>query len=426
MAKKIEWKTERRKVADLIGADYNPRRLTVEQKKDLGDSIDEFGAVVPIIVNIGSRKDIIIGGHQRVGLYMERGIEEVDVMVPSVELTVEEEMRLNLRLNKNTGEWDEKKLKEMSTDLLLEVGFKDEELSNMWDGTETKADKFKAKEAIEKARTTKIKLGDMFQLGAHRLLCGDSRKPEDVARLMGDVKAEMIYCDPPYNIGLDYSKGVGNQEKYQGAYSSKDDSKTDGAYGEFIEDTMRNAVHHSADDAHFFYWCDERYIWLMQTLFAKFPITNKRVCLWVKNNASPTPQVAFNKAYEPVVYGVKGRPFLNKNYRNFNEILNKETGTGNALAEDIQDIFNLWLVDRDNTQDYDHPTQKPITLHEKPLKRCTAPGHAVLDLFGGSGSTLMACEQLKRRAYMVEYDPVFAQVILDRWEAYTGQKAIKI
>ena len=169
-----------------------------------------------------------------------------------------------------------------------------------------------------------------------------------------------------------------------------------------------------------------RKLTLEEQIYEMLGIDNKRVCFWVKNNQNPTPQIAFNKACEPCVYGTTGRPFLNPNYKNLNEVLNREVGSGNEVIDDIIDLFNLWVVKRDSAQDYQHPTQKPIILHEKPLKRCTGPGAIVLDLFGGSGSTLMACEQLNRQCRMCEIDPVFCQVIINRWEELTGQKAKKL
>lgn len=411
---KILWRIEKRKVKDLIPADYNPRKIGEKEKADLSESIEQYGAVIPLVINAGKRDNRLIGGHQRLGIYIDRGMEEVDVMVPDRELTLEEEMRLNLRLNKNLGEWDEEKLQDLNVEMLLEVGFGDEELSNIFDNVEILEDEGLLKRAIEKAqRETTVKLGDLYELGNHRLFCGDARDEKNVEKLMGDKKANMIYCDPPYNIGLDYSKGVGTVGKED--------------YFAFIETTVRNILKFSnLKNLHAFYWCDERYIWLMQSIFAKVGLDNKRVCFWVKNNASPTPQIAFNKVYEPCVYATKGRPFLNPNYRNLNEIMNKEIGTGNEVIDDIMEIFNIWIMKRDTPQEYEHPTQKPIALHEKPLKRCTAPGDLVVDLFGGSGSTLMACEQINRRCFMMEIDPVFCQTIINRWEEYANRKAKKL
>ena len=217
--------------------------------------------------------------------------------------------------------------------------------------------------------------------------------------------------------------GVGTKNKYQGKYK---DDKSDVDYKTFVFSTIANALKKAKDDAHFFYWCDEKYIWLIQQSYQDLGIANKRVCLWIKNSQNPVPQIAFNKVYEPCVYGVKGSPYLNRNYKTFNEVLNQEISTGNDLQEEIFDLINLWVVKRQASNEYQHPTQKPITLHEKPIKRCTAVGDIIIDLFGGSGSTLMACQQLQRKARIMEIDPIFCQVIIDRWQKMTGLTAQKV
>lgn len=423
---KITWSIEKRKVADLKGAAYNPRKMSEEEERDLSESIDEFGAVIPVVVNVGKRNNILIGGHQRTKLYTKKGVEEIDVIVPSRELSPTEEKRLNLRLNKNTGSWDTEKLREMDLTMLLDVGFGDEELQVFFDDVEMIDDQFNVGRAMAEIKNPKTKPGEVWQLGEHRLMCGDSTDPVQVKKLMGDDKADIIYCDPPYNIGLDYSKGVTTEGKYQGNFTGKKDSKKDGEYAAFVDATLKNALENTKPNAHVFYWCDERYIWIMQTLFSENKVKNQRVCLWVKNNFNITPQVAFNKAYEPCVYGVTGKPFLNKGIRNLNEILNKEIESGNQVHEEILEMITIWLDKREDTTRYEHPTQKPVTLAEKPLKRCSAPGHIVIDLFGGSGSTLIACEQIKRKARLMEQDPVFCDVIIKRWEEFTNQKAKKL
>jgi DNA modification methylase len=135
--------------------------------------------------------------------------------------------------------------------------------------------------------------------------------------------------------------------------------------------------------------------------------------------------MAFNRVIEPCVYGTYGKPRLNTNVTTLSEILNQDV-TGRNIHESVLDITDLWLAHRDKTNDYVHPTQKPITLHEKPLKRCSTPGDTVVDLFGGSGSTLISCEQLNRKALLIEQDAVFCDVIVKRWEKFTGKQAIKI
>ena len=193
----------------------------------------------------------------------------------------------------------------------------------------------------------------------------------------------------------------------------------------FIESSLCNALLGSHADAHVFYWCDEKYVWLLQQLYEKLGVKNRRLCLWVKNNFDPTPQVAFNKVIETCVYGTRGSPKLNPNLKNLSEIINQDVNSIGSY-DDIMSLVQLWLVKRDNTQDYEHPTQKPITLGEKPMKRCSSPGDIILDLFGGSGSTLIAAEQLKRKAYLMEVDPTFCDLIVRRWEHYTQDHAKKL
>jgi DNA modification methylase len=248
---------------------------------------------------------------------------------------------------------------------------------------------------------------------------------------MQGKKADMVYCDSPYNIGLNYDTGIGTSTKYRKnfpdlKYKGVNDNKKTPEYKQFLDSTIKNALKVSNPDAHIFYWCDENYIWLLQELYRENKIHADRVCLWIKNNFNVTPQIAFNKVYEACVYGKIGKPYLNKNFKNFNEILNKEIESGNQGLDEILEMINIWLIKRDNTSEYLHPTQKPITLHESPIKRCTRPGDILLDLFGGSGSTLISAEQSKRKAYLCEIDPIFCTVILNRFEQYTGKKGAKL
>ena len=420
---KLVWNMTRRKTKDLLPAGYNPRKISENERRDLENSIKEFGTVIPVVLNIGTRSNVIIGGHQRVSIYADLGIEEIDAMIPNRELNEKEEKTLNLRLNKNLGSWDEEKLKELDMDLLLEVGFGDEELQSLFDDVDVIDDEFDIEKAVRETKIPRVKPGEIWELGEHKLLVGDSTSLEQVQKLMGSDLADVIYCDPPYNIGLDYSKGVGTSGKYEGSYTSKKDSKKDSVYTSFIDSSMQTALTVAKPNVHLFYWCDEKYIWLTQTLFAQNKVENKRVCLWIKNNQNCTPQVAFNKMYEPCVYGVIGKPHLNKNIKNANEILNQEITSGNQVHEEILDMLNIWLEKRDNTQDYEHPTQKPVTLNEKPFKRFSAPGHIVFSGFAGGGSDLIACEQLGRKWRGVEIDLIFATVCIDRWEKFTNKKA---
>lgn len=411
-------------VQDLKSADYNPRKHDATAAEKLKESIRRYGLVDPILVNSApKRKGIIIGGHFRWKIAQELGIEQVPVIFLNIP-SLEREKELNLRLNRNTGDWDWELLKGFDLDLLLDIGFDDVDLSHVWDDSlENEDDGFDIDKEIAKIKKPKVKSGEVYQLGPHRLICGDSTKLDDVKMLVGKIGIDMIYSDPIYNIGLDYSKGVSTSGKYGG---KTNDKKTSIDYRSFLKSTMENGLVVAKQDAHVFYWCDENYIGVVQGLYQEIGVTNKRVCLWVKNNFNMTPQVAFNKAYEPCVYGTRGKPYLAPRIQNLNELMNKEIGNGNRVADDIMDLFNIWLAKRLPGQEYEHPTQKPPTLHEKALRRCTKPGDTVLDLFGGSGSTLIACEQLKRRAFLVEIEPIFCDLIIRRYEKLTGQKAKRI
>jgi len=202
-----------------------------------------------------------------------------------------------------------------------------------------------------------------------------------------------------------------------------DDNKTDEEYKIFVKTIIQNALSVTKKDAHVMFFCDERYVWLLQTIYKEFGIDSKRLLVWIKNNSSPTPTNAFNKVTEFIVYGTIGFPYLSKLYLNFNEIQNNEMSTGNNLLEEITDQLNIWMVKRLPTNQYLHPTTKPASLHYKALRRCTRVGDVVLDLTAGSGSILVACEQLKRIACLAELEPIFCQLIINHYEKLSGKKA---
>ncbi len=410
-------------ISQLKPSEYNPRKITDKEERDITASIKKFGMVDPIIVNkYPSREGIIIGGHQRYKIAQKLGYKEMPVVY--LNLNPEKEKELNLRLNRNQGEWDFELLKEFDIEMLLDIGFDDSDLNNIWDESlEIEDDDFNIEKEIEKAKTTNVKTGDLFQLGNHFLICGDSHKKETLDNLMKNKKATMVYNDPIYNIKLDYNKGVGGKANYGGNIN---DNKSDSGYKEFLKQGIENSLRHTDKNYHIFTWCDQRYIWLLQTLYQEFGIKNERVCFWVKNGFNPTPNVAFNKLTEPCVYGTIGRPYLSPLSTKACEILNKEIGTGNRTLDDILDIIDIWLAKRDAGTEINHSTQKPLSLHEKPLKRCTKPGDIVLDIYGGSGSTLLSCEQLKRICYTSEINPIFVQLIINRYESYANQKAKKL
>ena len=261
-------------------------------------------------------------------------------------------------------------------------------------------------------------------MGSHILGCGDALDFNFLDKLIEGSQIDMVYMDPPFNISLDYNRGIGGRANYEGKLTN--DNKTDTEYREFLVKAIENALRKVKRDAHIFTYCDEGYIWLLQQIYKQLGIDNKRVCLWIKNGMGLTPQIAFNKAYEACIYGTVGSPYISDKLNNLTEVLNKEVETGNRMLDDIYDLFNIWLAKRLPAQQYEHPTEKPPQLHEKALRRCTKIGGTVLDLFGGSGSTLIACEQLKRKCVITEIEPIFCDLIIKRYENLTGREAIHV
>lgn len=421
---KLEWHTERRKVKDLTRYEKNPRTLSPAQLEGLKRSLRKFNlAELPAINTDGT----VVAGNQRILALslLGRGEEEIEVRIPNRPLSEKEFRDYLLTSNRSGASWDWGKL---ATDFdlgeLLTAGFDSQDLSNIFDDNlEVEDDELDEEKEIEQAKSTKIKAGDYFALGRHRLFCSDATDLDSAKKLMGNVQADMVNDDIPFNISLPYDRGIGGKKHYGG---TTNDSKGDEEYREFVKSIMQNALSVTKPDAHILFWCDERYVWLLQELYRELSIDSKRLCIWIKDNQSPTPQLAFNKVTEFVVYGTIGRPYLNDRIKNLNEIMNKEIGTGNRLADDVLDLLNIWLVKRLSWNEYEHPTTKPPTLYEKALRRCTRPGDVVLDLTAGSGSLLIACEQLKRTAYLCELEPVFCQVIINRFKKISNDKVTKL
>ncbi len=306
-------------------------------------------------------------------------------------------------------------MKSFDFDLLKDIGFDDVELKFFDEDAKIKEEDFDVEKELRKIIDPITQPGDILLLGKNKLICGDSTDPTVLEKLFGNEKASMIYSDRVYNLNVSYDKGIGGKAQYGGNVLDK---RTDEEYKEFIRKSLVAGLSVSNKDIHVFYWSDSCYIWLIQTLYRELGIDNKRVCLWIKNSQNPTPGVAFNKCYEPCIYGIRGKPYLSDT-QNLNEVLNKEMTTGNALHEEISD---LWTVKRLAGKDYLHATIKPAQLHEKAILRCTKPNDIILDSFSGSSSTIIAGEQLRRRVYAVELEPVFCDLAIRRYEKLTGKK----
>jgi len=417
--KKLSWHTSERKVLDLVPNIKNPRTISSKQIEALKRSLKKFDLVELPVIDTNNQ---VIAGHQRLMVLklLGREDEKIPVRVPNRKLTQKEYDQYLITSNAVTGDWDFEKLKAFDLDMLLDVSFDQIELSNFWDKElEVKDEDFDVEKELAKIKKPQTKLGDLILLGPHKLICGNSGDPEVLKKLLGNDRASIIYSDPPYNLKFDYNKGLGGKKNY-GA-EVKDD-RTYAEYKEFLKKSIEAALSVTQENSHIFYWSDQIYIGLVQELYRELGISNKRVCLWIKNGHNPTPNSAFNKCYEPCTYGTRGKPYIAKNITNLNEVMNKEITTGNNLLEETLDNLDVWLVKRLSGKNYEHATSKPPKLHEKAIRRCTMPGDIILDSFSGSGSTLIAGEQLKRKVYAVELEPVFCDLAIRRWEKLTGKK----
>jgi len=392
----------------------NPNKMSEETFEALKKTIQKYGYIVPIIVD----KDLkIADGEHRYLAYKELGMKNI----PAYVLDISDPDRRILRqvMNKLRGEhkWDmdlkefeflqnKKKLEELFS-LLPDIDM-DRIISEL-DTDKVNEDDFDVGEELKNIDKPKTKNGDTYTLGIHKLICGDATDKEVVKKLMDGKNADIVITDPPYNIGYEY-----HNEKYKGKIIF-DDNKENVEFEYFLSELIERAIESTKDNAAIFFWSDERYIYLIQKIYERKGIKNKRVCLWIKENFYPTPQIGFNKVYESCILGWKGKPFVNRKEKKWSEILNFNTN--------LDDYFNIWFVHRDNKKKYNHPTQKPVELLFKPMRINSRKGDLVLDLCGGSGTTMIAAEQIERSCYMVELDPYFCDVIVKRWEKYTGKKA---
>jgi len=416
--KTLSWQSEVREVKDLLPWKQNPRKISREALDKLKAKITQNGFHSVIVIDTDNT---ILSGNQRKTALMELGINTVSVLVPNRKLSEEDRNRIGIQSNINDGEWDFSKLKSFDFELLNFSGFDEKELVKFWDKEiDTQDDKFDVDKEIKKIKSPKTKNGDLIIMGKHKLLCGSSTDINAVKKLFGDEKATTIYNDPPFNIGLSYDKGVGNKSNYGGSF---DDNQTPDEYKNFISEVLKSSLEVSTKDVHVAFWCDEAWVWVFQTLYMEQGVKNRRLNIWLKNNSSPTPTVAFNKCTEFCVYGTKGSPYLSDQVKNLNEIQNKDCGTGNQLLEDVS---NVWAVKRLPSHEMEHPTSKNPELHHKFIMRCTKPEDIIFDAFSGSASTMICAEQLNRRVYSLEVDPVFCDLAIRRYEKLTGKKVVVI
>jgi DNA modification methylase len=383
----------------LIPATYNPRKDLKPDDAEyikIKNSIVKFGFVSPLVIN----KDMtVIGGHQRLKVLKDLGITEVECIV--VDLDKTNEKALNIALNKIQGDWDEDKLEALLQELKSEefdmnlTGFDFDEVDEILnDINGTKEDNFDVDSAYEEIEEAITKPGDIWILGNHRLMCGDSTHKDDIMRLMNNQDADMLLTDPPYNV--DY---VGKTAE---ALKIKNDNMDDNQFYEFLKKVFENMYIVTKEGASIYvFHADTEGINFRKAFKdAGFKLAE---CLIWKKDCFVMGRQDYQWQHEPVLYGWKeGKAHYFINDRTQSTILEFDRPKQSTL----------------------HPTMKPIDLIAKLIKNSSKENDIILDLFGGSGSTIIATEQLNRKCYTMELDPKYCDVIVKRWETMTNREAI--
>ena len=382
----------------LIPATYNPRKDLKpedEEYQKIKRSITEFGFVSPLIIN----KDMtVIGGHQRLKVLQELGYTSVECVI--VDLDKQKEKALNIALNKISGDWDTEKLESLLQELQLEdfdvslTGFGSDEVDDILSNlVETKEDDFDVDQAINEIEEPVTKVGDIWILGKHRLMCGDSTQKEDVMHLMNNQNADMILTDPPYNV--DY------EGKTQDALKIVNDKMGNNEFYNFLNIAFKNLYDFTKEGGCIYVFHADTEGLNFRNAFINAGFKLAECLIWVKNTFVMGRQDHQWK-HEPILYGWKeGAAHYFINDRTQSTILEFDKPTRNA----------------------EHPTMKPIDLLVRLIKNSSRENNLILDLFGGSGSTLIAAEQTNRISYLMELDPKYCDVIIKRWETLTGKKA---
>jgi DNA modification methylase len=384
---------EKKNTAELLPADYNPRKDLKPGDPEydkLKRSIEQFGYVEPVIWNKVTGR--VVGGHQRLKVLIDMGITEVECVV--VEMDAEKEKALNIALNKISGEWDKEKLALLIADLqgsdfdVSLTGFDPAELDALFkdsinDGIHD--DDFDVETELKKPPITK--LCDVWTLGRHRLVCGDSTKADTFDLLMAGAKANLVITDPPYNVNYE-----GNAGKI------KNDNMANDAFYCFLLSAFQNTEAVMADDASIYVFHADTEGLNFRRAFSDAGFYLSGCCIW-KKQSLVLGRSPYQWQHEPVLYGWK------KNGKHQWYTGRKET--------------TIWEFDKPK-KNGDHPTMKPIPLLAYPIMNSSMSNTLVLDPFGGSGSTLIACEQSDRSCYTIELDEKFCDVIVKRYIEQVG------
>ena len=384
---------EKKNVKDLLPADYNPRKDLKPgdpEYEKLKRSIEQFGYVEPVIWNKATGR--VVGGHQRLKVLIDMGISEVECVV--VELDEEREKALNIALNKISGDWDKDKLALLIADLqgadfdVSLTGFEPAEIDALFKDTlkdGVKEDDFDVDAELQKPTITKPR--DVWTLGRHRLVCGDATHAETYESLMGGTKANLIITDPPYNVNYEGSAG-----------KIKNDNMASEKFYQFLLDAFTCMEQALSEDGSIYVFHADTEGLNFRRAFADAGFYLSGCCIW-KKQSLVLGRSPYQWQHEPVLYGWKKKG-------------KHQWYTGRKES-------TIWEFDKPK-KNGDHPTMKPIPLLAYPIMNSSMSNAIVLDPFGGSGSTLIACEQTDRICRTIELDEKFCDVIVKRYIEQIG------
>ncbi len=417
-------------VERLQPAKYNPRKDLKPgdpEFEKLKRSVEEFGYVEPIIWN--ERTGVVVGGHQRLKVLMHLGYTEVDCVV--LDIDEQKEKALNIALNKISGDWDMPLLTALLQDLndggydATLTGFDVSEMSELFDDqSEIKEDEPPAASPQDKAPYTQS--GDIWLLGQHVLMCGDSTKEADVAKLMDGSVADLCITDPPYNVAYEGSNGK----------TIQNDNMPEAQFVEFLTAAFGCMKKSMKAGAPFYIWHAETEGGAFRQSCSAALGKVRQMLIWNKNSFTMGHQ-DYQWKHEACIYGwTEGASHYFVDDRTQATVIEDKRIDINKLKKDemrdmLREIFSdkisTTILNEDKpSRNDDHPTMKPLKLLARLVKNSSRIGEIVLDTFGGSGSTLITCEQLGRRCYTMELDPRYADVIVKRYINFTGADSVTV
>lgn len=431
MTKQVEF--QELELDKLQPAPYNPRidlQEGDEEFEKLRRSIEEFGFVEPLIYN--KQTGFIVGGHQRTKVLQALGYKTA--LCAIVDLTPEQEKALNIGLNKIGGDWDYLKLKDLlnEIDTLIDVtltGFSYDEIDQLmrdyFEPTDIEEEEeFDAEAEAEAIIDPVSKMGDIWELGPHRLIVGDATRQDDIMALVDGQRVDMALSDPPYNV--DYEGKTKDKLKIQ------NDKMQGSEFLNFLIRAFSNWATVMKPGAPFYIYHADTEGKNFRQAVELAGLELKQILVWVKNTIVMGRQ-DHHWQHEPIIYGWKGgaahkwygarnKSTVFDDEENLKKLSKKELLT---LINDFRNELNTTVIreDKPNASRL-HPTMKPLKLLRNNILNSSKRGDIILDTFLGSGSTLIACEQLQRVCFGVEYDPIYADVIILRYEKFTGNKAV--